>query len=93
MKATIEFDEQLYRRLKIEAARRGRTVRDMVSDAVRQVLDGPTATTGGSPGSPDGQWAPTWLGSLAQYAHNGQDHSMESVRKSIARGRTGEDEQ
>jgi predicted nucleic acid-binding protein len=29
MKATIDFDEALYRRLKVEAARRGRTVREL----------------------------------------------------------------
>ena len=90
MKATIDFDEHLYRRLKIEAARRGRTVRDLVSEAVRQVLDGPAPTDAGSS---DVEWAPTWLGSLSQYAHNAQDHSMESVRKSIARGRTRDEKQ
>ncbi len=41
MKATIEFDDTRYRRLKIEAARRGRTVRELVADGVRHVLDAP----------------------------------------------------
>lgn len=85
MKATIDFDENLYRRLKVEAARRGRTIRDLVSDAVLQALDGPPT---GSGGPANAEWTPVWLGSLARYAHNAQDHSMESVRKSIARGRT-----
>lgn len=40
MKATIDFDDQLYRRLKIEVARRGRTVRELVAEGVRYVLDG-----------------------------------------------------
>ena len=39
MKATIDFDDALYRRLKIEAARCGRTVRELVAEGVRQVLD------------------------------------------------------
>lgn len=34
MKATIDFDGQLYRRLKVEAARRGRTVRELVAEGV-----------------------------------------------------------
>ena len=84
MKATIDFDEQLNRRLKIEAVRRGLTIRNVVSDAVRQVLDGPPT---GSGGPTDAEWTPVWIGSLAQYAHNASDHAMESVRKSIARGR------
>ena len=39
MKATIDFDDALYRRLKVEAARRGRTVRELVAEGVRYVLD------------------------------------------------------
>ena len=77
MKATIDFDEGLYRRLKIEAARRGRTIRDLVSDAVRQVLDTPPTVSGDPTVA---EWAPAWLGSLAQYAHNAQDHSMGAVQ-------------
>lgn len=37
MKATIDFDDARYRRLKIEAARRGRTVRELVAEGVRVV--------------------------------------------------------
>ena len=44
MKATIEFDEALYRRLKVEAAKRGRTVRELVAEGVRHVLDSPPST-------------------------------------------------
>lgn len=55
MKATIDFDEQLNRRLKIEAVRRGLTIRNVVSDAVRQVLDGPPT---GSGGPTDAEWTP-----------------------------------
>ena len=40
-KATIEFEDLLYRRLKVEAARRGRTVRDLVAEGLRHVLDAP----------------------------------------------------
>ncbi len=91
MKATIDFDDTLYRRLKIEAARRGRTVRDLVSEGVRNVLDAPTTLGGGStPGQTAADWRPAWLGSLSRYGRATDDHSMTSVRESIARGRAAE---
>jgi hypothetical protein len=90
MKATIDFDDALYRRLKIEAARRGRTVRDLVAEGVRHVLD---TTEPGVPAHdvrPDGPETPPWFGMLRQYAQGVSDHSMSAVRASIARGRRGE---
>lgn len=38
MKAIIDFDEGLYRRLETEAARGGRTVAALVAEGVRYVL-------------------------------------------------------
>ncbi len=38
MKATIEFDDELYRRLKATAAMRGKKVRELVTEGVRMVL-------------------------------------------------------
>ena len=38
MKATIEFDDELYRQLKATAALRGSKVKDMVAEGVRLVL-------------------------------------------------------
>jgi hypothetical protein len=38
MKATIEFEDDLYRRLKATAAMRGKKVRELVNDAVRKSL-------------------------------------------------------
>lgn len=85
MKATIEFDEQLYRRLKIEAAKRGRTIRELVDEGVRYVLDAPpVAASEGIPETAD------WIGSLRKFARNASGaHDMKSVRDSIARGRRG----
>ncbi len=81
MKATIDFDDALYRRLKVEAARRGRTVRDLVADGVRQVLGFP------QPREADGE-AVGWFGSLRDYAANARGaHELSAIRKSIARGR------
>ena len=41
MKATIEFEDELYRRLKSTAALRGKKVRELVNDAVRDSLQNP----------------------------------------------------
>jgi len=91
MKATIDFDDALYRRLKIEAARRGRTVRDLVAEGVRHMLDAPATPSGRSvAGETAADWRPAWFGSLGRYVRAGDDHSMTSVRNSIARGRTAE---
>lgn len=38
MKATIEFEDDLYRRLKATAALRGMKVRELVNEGVRMVL-------------------------------------------------------
>ena len=38
MKATIEFDDELYRQLKATAALRGSKIKDLVSEGVRMVL-------------------------------------------------------
>lgn len=43
MKATIEFDDDLYRRLKSEAALRGRKVKDTVTEGVQMMLNAPKA--------------------------------------------------
>lgn len=90
MKATIDFDDALYRRLKIEAARRGRTVRELVAEGVRYVLDGPVAPSRVDEVTPDGEWRPGWLGVLRPFAAPVEDHSLGAIRASIARGRRDE---
>ena len=84
MKATIDFDEKLYRRLKVEAARQGRTIRELVDEAVRNAL-GLTA----GPGTPSEE-ADDWFGALSGYAANaGGEHDLAAIRASIERGRAG----
>lgn len=82
MKATIDFDEHLYRRLKIEAARRGRTIRDLVDEGVRRVLGLHV------PGA-DVETAeePEWFGSLRGYGDASGGHELSTVRRSIAEKR------
>lgn len=83
MKATIDFDARLYRRLKIEAARRGRTIRDMVDEGVRRVLGLPVGEGAAEPDS-----LPEWFGSLADYAANAEGaHDLASMRRSVAEKR------
>lgn len=85
MKATIDFDESLYRRLKIEAATRGRTIRDLVDEGVRLVL-GLSPLERGNPTSEAA--APEWFGVLHEYAAEKQAHDLPAIRKSIVRGRS-----
>ena len=87
MKATVEFDDALFRRLKIEAARRGRTIRDLVAEGVLRVLDSPEAVTDLSTSEAASLWRPTWFGSLARYGDGVADHSLTAVRESIDRHR------
>ena len=89
MKATIDFDDQLYRRLKVEAARRGRTVRELVADGVRRVLESPESPTTRAASAADATaWRPAWFGALERQARAVDDHSMTAVRASIAHGRS-----
>lgn len=88
MKAPIDFDEALYRRLKVEAARRGRTVQDLVAEGVRRVLDAaPTEAETASAAKGD-LWEPEWYGTLVRYGKAVAHHSMQEVRKSVERART-----
>jgi hypothetical protein len=81
MKATIDFDPELYRRLKVEAARRGRTVREMVAEGVHLILAAPATPV---PVASDRKW----LGSLRGYARNAHGaHDLEDMRHSVARKR------
>jgi plasmid stability protein len=43
MKTTLNLDESVMQRLKAEAARRGRTMSELVETAVRRLLDQPRA--------------------------------------------------
>jgi len=91
MKATIDLDDALYRRLKVEAARRGRTVRELVAEGVRYVLDASASRgIGADAGVTPDSWRPGWLGALARYGRAVDNHSSAAVRASVARGRVGE---
>lgn len=83
MKATIDIDDALYRQLKIEAARSGRTVRELVSEGLRLVLGWPARQ---APAVREDSF--TWVGGLRKYASNARGkHDMASIRRSIAKRR------
>lgn len=46
MKTTIEVSDDLYRRVKSEAALRGRKLKDLVEEGLRLVLETPRAAAG-----------------------------------------------
>jgi hypothetical protein len=84
MKATIVFEDALYRRLKVAAAQRGRTVKDLVAEGVRNVLREPQAM----PVAASSTAPPAWFGSLRGYGKVAAGkHDLASMRASVARGR------
>ena len=86
MKATIDFDDVLYRRLKVEAARRGQTIRELVALGVRYVIDSPEPVEVNA----DEEARMAWFSALRDYAPNAKGaHDLESMRASVARGRKG----
>jgi hypothetical protein len=49
MRTTIRIDDELYRTVREKAARSGRTVGEIIEDAVRQALQRPTPDTSPTP--------------------------------------------
>jgi hypothetical protein len=68
--------------LKVEAARRGRTVRELVAEGIRIVIDAPDIV--GVSG--DDRAKPEWFGALNAYAANAVLRDLGAMRASIARG-------
>ena len=84
MKATIDFDPNLYRQIKIEAARRGTTVRDLLSAGARMVLAAPRVAAV----APETTPPMPYFGMLHRYAANANGrHDMDAMRESVARAR------
>lgn len=87
MKATIEIDAALYRRLKAEAALRGCKIKDMVTDGIRRVLKEP-AYSAPAEAAAEPMGKPAWFGGLRQYAKNANGkHDLAAMRASVARAR------
>jgi hypothetical protein len=84
MRTTVDLSDTLYRALKAKAALEGRTVREVLTQAVEQWLQG-------GPREPAPPSAPTprpWIGGLREYARRAPGpHDMASIRASIAAAR------
>ncbi len=83
MNVTIDVGEKLHRRLEVEAARRGGTVRDLVADGIRAVIDAPPDADAVGPATTPA----TWDGVLRSYAASTDGHDLGAMRASMARGR------
>ena len=53
MKTTIELSDELFRKVKAEAALRGRKLKDLVEEGLRLVLESPRTDRGAKPGLHD----------------------------------------
>lgn len=85
MKATFDFDDVLYRRLKVEAARRGQTIRELVALGVRYIVDAPERSETNADATAD----TAWYSASRHYAPNANGaHDLESMRASVANART-----
>jgi hypothetical protein len=87
MRTTIDLDDALYGRLKMEAARRGRTVPELVAEGIANVLNSPTNAARSDEPSHSAGWRPAWFGTLGRYTRVTSDHSMAVVREGVARKR------
>jgi len=95
MKTTIDIPEVIYRKVKAKSALEGRPVRDVAITLFRAWVDQrdtPLASSEEKPLKVGDQPDPLWFASLRKYAHNSRGrYDMASVRRSIARGRAGEE--
>lgn len=89
MKATIDIPDDLYRRVKARSAMEGRPVRDVALELFRGWVRGPAGPVAPARGS-DGA-LPAWFGG-ARGGRTVSSHAMEDVRRSIARGRSREED-
>ena len=84
MRTTVDLSDSLYRAVKAKAALEGRTVREVLTQAVEQLLqaDQPSQEP---PRTPTPR---PWIGGLREYARRSPGpHDMASIRASIATAR------
>ena len=95
MKTTIDIPDVIYRKVKAKSALEGRPVRDVaitLFSAWVDQRDAPRARSEKKVSEVGAQSEPLWFASLRKYAHNASGrYDMDSVRRSIARGRAGEE--
>ncbi len=84
MKATFQIPDELYRELKAEAAREGRTMREVTIELFRQWLVTRKAV---STGQPRVDWRSFRSPLASRIPKDISDHSMQAIRSSIAKKR------
>ncbi len=84
MRTTVDLSDSLYRAVKAKAALEGRTVREVLTQAVEQLLQADQP-----PQEPPRAPTPRpWIGGLREYARRAPGpHDMERIRASIAEAR------
>ena len=90
MKATIEIPDDLYRRVKAKSAIEGQPVRQVVMHLFQGWLGQTDELPADNPVRVQGRPAPAWFGAARKYAQRVKRHDLNSVRRSIARGRAHE---
>ena len=88
MKATFQIPDELYRELKAEVAREGRTMREVTIQLFQQWL---VARNGVPGGCPRVNWREFRSPLASHVSKEITDHSMEAIRSSIAKKRYGAD--
>ncbi len=83
MRTTVDLSDALHRALKAKAAREGRTVRELLTLAVEQLLqpEQPTTLVLREP-TPR-----PYFGALAEYADRVGTHELADIRASVAKAR------
>ncbi len=84
MKATFQIPDELYRELKSEVAREGRTMREVTIQLFQQWL---AARKGAVGGPPRVNWREFRSPLASRVPDEVSDHSMEAIRSSISKGR------
>ncbi len=89
MKATFQIPDELYREMKAEVAREGRTMREVTIQLFQQWL---VARKGGLGNRPRVDWREFPSPLATSVSTEVTDHSMGAIRSSIEKGRRGKDD-
>ncbi len=92
MKATMNLPDELYRKVKAQSALRGQPVREVVIGLLEDWISSGAAELPGKDNPTEASTLPSWFGGAGKYAKRVHRHDLNSVRRSIARGRTREGE-
>ena len=90
MKVTVEIPDDLYRRVKAKSALEGQPVREVVMRLFQGWLGEASAGPADTPVLVADRPAPAWFGAARKYARRVKRHDLDSVRRSITRGRARE---